>query len=90
MLSQVSRYPLKSLESSTRGGTGRDGPVVGAGKAREAEIEITPEMIGAGIGAYQAWKPDDFAWQDTEAELVRRIFLAMLLNSRDMDDRGSR
>ena len=47
------------------------------------EIEITPQMIEAGVAAYADWKPDDFAWLDTEGELVRRVFLAMLLRSRD-------
>jgi hypothetical protein len=49
------------------------------------DIELTPEMIRAGMEAYRAWAPDDFAWQYTEEDLVRGVFSAML---RIMDARA--
>ena len=44
----------------------------------EREVEITPEMIEAGVAAYAKWKPDDFAWTENEPALVRAVFLAMV------------
>jgi len=48
-----------------------------SGNVPNAEIEVTPEMIEAGVAAYEAWKPDDFAWQYTEENLVREIINAV-------------
>jgi hypothetical protein len=51
---------------------------VGTKKDRKApEIEVTEEMIAAGVAAYAKWKPDDFSWVETEAELVRTVFVEM-------------
>jgi PilZ domain-containing protein len=43
-----------------------------------ARSEISPEMIGAGVAAYAAWKPEEFAWRHSEQDMVRSVFLAML------------
>jgi hypothetical protein len=43
-----------------------------------AESEVNPEMIGAGIAAYTAWKSGEFAWLHSEHDMVRAVFLAML------------
>ena len=45
----------------------------------ELPPEITPEMIGAGVAAYGAWKPASFAWIRTEQEMVRAVYAAMHL-----------
>ncbi len=45
--------------------------------AAAAEAAITPEMIGAGIAAYAAWKPEQFAWIHSENDMVCAIFRAM-------------
>lgn len=42
------------------------------------EIEVTPEMIGAGIEVYADWMPDDFSWLDTEGGMVAQVFRAMI------------
>lgn len=50
----------------------------------EDEIEITPDMIKAGMTAYNCWEPDhvfdDFGGAASYAkrDLVRKIFMAML------------
>ena len=44
----------------------------------DSQIEVTPEMIEAGVAAYKEWVPDDFGWTYTEMDLVRRIFIFMI------------
>jgi hypothetical protein len=44
--------------------------------------DVTPEMIGAGVAAYAAWKPSDVAWRHSESDMVRSVFLAMLRTMR--------
>ncbi len=39
------------------------------------EIEITPEMIAAGVEAYYLWHRVD---DDMAAEIVENVFIAML------------
>jgi hypothetical protein len=52
--------------------------VAGNGAVQPAPIvEITSEMIGAGIAAYGAWKPEKFGWLHTEQEMVRSVYIAM-------------
>jgi hypothetical protein len=42
------------------------------------KIEITSEMIGAGLKVYLDWIPDDAPrWPQDEANLMARIFRAM-------------
>lgn len=43
-----------------------------------AEIEITSEMIGAGLDAYWKFDREDL---DPDERIVREIFVAMLLRS---------
>jgi hypothetical protein len=56
---------------------------VGAG-APETEIEVTPEMIGAGLGEISGFDLEDArdGFLD-RGELVSRIFRAMLLARRE-------
>ncbi len=44
--------------------------------------QITPEMIEAGVAAYEKWKPDDVSWTETESQLVAGVFRAMLAAAR--------
>ncbi len=44
----------------------------------QAGVEVTPEMIEAGVRVYEDWVPGDFSYQYTEPELVRGVFLAMM------------
>jgi hypothetical protein len=41
------------------------------------EIEVTPEMIRAGLKVYLAWLPDDARRSLDEEALVRDMFVAM-------------
>ena len=46
-------------------------------KLGQSGVEIASAIVEAGVREYEAWKPDDFPWQHTEDQLVRRIFIAM-------------
>ena len=44
----------------------------------QTSVEVTREMIKAGIEVYADWMPDDFSWLDTESEMVAQVFRAMI------------
>jgi len=44
----------------------------------EDVIEVTPQMVEAGLEVYRRWLPDDAPRSLSEAELVSDVFRAML------------
>jgi hypothetical protein len=58
------------------------GRVTGQPQTGVPQIEVTPEMIEAGVAVYLEWCPDSGAGDVTDQKMVAEIFSAMAAVSR--------